>query len=217
MWDNRDAAPRCVNTEEPLTRSLELGEEELTMKATRTCKIDGCDRQSNTRGLCKRHYTRWLRYGDPTAGRPLQFPRNPDGLCSINGCSKPVDARSWCKMHYTRWARTGTTDPGVHAQVSSIDRFNRYVDRSDDCWIWLGPRNPLGYGWLNVAGPWGRRIYAHRWSWQHHNKQQVPEGFVIRHTCDNPPCVNPDHLLIGTQRDNLRDMVARNRTRWAKS
>lgn len=78
--------------------------------------------------------------------------------------------------------------------------FEARVDKTGDCWLWTGGRQSRGYGWF----PEGR-VLAHRFS------VQAPAGTVVRHRCDNPPCVRPDHLLIGTQRENMRDMVERGR------
>jgi hypothetical protein len=66
-------------------------------------------------------------------------------------------------------------------------------------------RTRSGYG--SVQG-----VPAHRIVWAHHNGP-IPDGLVIRHACDNPPCVNPGHLLVGTVRDNIHDMLGRGRQR----
>lgn len=55
-------------------------------------------------------------------------------------------------------------------------------------------------------------VLAHRDAWEKANEQPIPAGMVVRHSCDNPPCINPDHLLLGTQADNMRDKVLRGRT-----
>jgi hypothetical protein len=79
------------------------------------------------------------------------------------------------------------------------------------CWLWTGHVNRAGYGVIDRGG---RKLGAHRVSYEM-NKGQIPHGLVVRHTCDVPSCVNPDHLLIGTQADNIQDAVKRNRIhRW---
>ncbi len=74
------------------------------------------------------------------------------------------------------------------------------------CVEWDGPRNKGGYGWELV----GRRKWlAHRLAWIDANGRPIPEGMVVCHHCDNPPCVNPEHLFLGTLRDNNQDRHAK--------
>ena len=87
------------------------------------------------------------------------------------------------------------------------ERFFGKVDISGDCWQWLGYRAPSGYG-LFWTGKRDER--AHRVSWQFHNGP-IPDGLHVLHHCDNPPCVNPGHLWLGTDADNVRDKVKKNR------
>lgn len=76
------------------------------------------------------------------------------------------------------------------------------------CWSWLGCRIPKGYGYLGVNG---KSIYAHRFSYQiHHPKISIGTLHVL-HKCDNPNCVNPNHLYLGTNGDNRKDSVAKKR------
>lgn len=71
-----------------------------------------------------------------------------------------------------------------------------------ECWSWLGAKTGPGYGWF-------RDGYAHRWSFELFNGE-IPEGKLIRHKCDNRNCVNPDHLEIGTKKENNQDCRERN-------
>lgn len=77
----------------------------------------------------------------------------------------------------------------------------------DECWPWLAGKHPKGYGQVTVDG---RQVYAHRRAYEL-AVGPVPDGLVVRHSCDNPPCCNPTHLLVGTQGDNVRDAVERGR------
>lgn len=80
------------------------------------------------------------------------------------------------------------------------------------CWIWTGTSTSLGYGELRLNK---KRHYAHRFSYQIH-KGQIPDGLVVRHQCDIPACVNPEHLKLGTQRQNVIDSVVRGRANRPK-
>ena len=90
------------------------------------------------------------------------------------------------------------------------DRFWAKVDKSGDCWLWTAGTMPRGYGMFTPHGR-GSQTYAHRFSYELVNGP-VPEGMVVRHTCDVRNCVNPSHLDVGTQADNLRDMKERGRS-----
>lgn len=80
---------------------------------------------------------------------------------------------------------------------------------ADECWPWTGSRLPSGYGRFYPA--WKVGLYAHRFSWELANGRDVPEGLHVMHACDNPRCVNPAHLSVGTHSDNMRDCVDKGR------
>lgn len=82
------------------------------------------------------------------------------------------------------------------------------VGYSDECWIWQASLRPNGYG--QFAPRHGTIWLAHRASWTITNGK-IPDGMDVLHKCDNPPCVNPHHLFLGTQLDNTRDMIAKGR------
>lgn len=90
---------------------------------------------------------------------------------------------------------------------SNITRFWSKVDKSGDCWLWTTSVSKAGYGFFWFSG---RTELAHRMSWRFHFGA-IPEGMMICHTCDNPSCVNPNHLFLGTAADNAKDRESKGR------
>ena len=88
-------------------------------------------------------------------------------------------------------------------------RFDeKYVPVTESgCWLWTACTNKKGYGRLSYKGKLG---YAHRIAYQLH-KGDIPEDMLVLHDCDNPTCVNPEHLHLGTNADNMIEMYQRNR------
>lgn len=100
-------------------------------------------------------------------------------------------------------------NPSVKLTAADVERrFWSKVQKTETCWLWTGEASShFGYGRLHVNG---RRTRAHRYSWELHNGA-VPEGKFLLHSCDNPRCVRPEHLRVGTQRENMADKTARGR------
>jgi hypothetical protein len=72
-----------------------------------TCEIQDCGRPVKSQGWCNAHYQRWLKDGDPGAGRPLRYSLVQGGQCAVEGCGEPVKAKGWCGRHYERQRRHG--------------------------------------------------------------------------------------------------------------
>ena len=93
------------------------------------------------------------------------------------------------------------------------DRFWEKVSKEDGCWNWVGSTQGFGYGYLHTGDKTNRKpVSAHRYSWALHNGP-IPDGLWVLHKCDNPSCVNPDHLFLGDRTDNMRDCAAKGRVR----
>lgn len=96
-------------------------------------------------------------------------------------------------------------------RVNIVDDFwgRVAIGGPDECWDWQAGGNSSGYGMFFYGG---RMKYVHRLAWEFANKQIIPEGMYVLHSCDRKFCCNPAHLRIGTPADNMRDKVERGRS-----
>jgi hypothetical protein len=90
------------------------------------------------------------------------------------------------------------------------DRFWAKVEKGDGCWAWAGGKVHGGYGVITVGARGAGHIRAHRFSYLLH-KGPIPAGLMVLHTCDNPECTNPDHLMLGDAAENMRHVSDRKR------
>ncbi len=103
--------------------------------------------------------------------------------------------------------------------ITSAQELSFYskIDKTSDCWLWLGTKLKGGYGSMSIGSRSSNTkstALAHRISFFIQNGS-IPYGAVIMHTCDNPSCVNPSHLIAGSQLDNIRDCISKGRKKVA--
>ena len=136
--------------------------------------------------------------------------------CSVEGCAGGGFCRGYCSNHYNRWKTHG--DPNItrlprvsfsRPEELKASLRSRVSITKRGCWEWQLCRDEKGYGTVSVDGkPYG----AHRVSATVHSGFDINSPFLICHSCDYPPCINPDHLFPGTGADNSADMVAKKRS-----
>lgn len=102
-----------------------------------------------------------------------------------------------------------TSEPSAQSGMLVVNRFWKQVTKTETCWIWAGHRNSEGYGFVRPDNT-TRQIQAHRLAYAL-LRGVIPSGMCVCHHCDNPPCVRPDHLFLGTNKDNVRDAVQKGR------
>lgn len=104
-------------------------------------------------------------------------------------------------------------DEIVREFLPEMSFFEKHRDKiafggPDDCWLWSAGKFTTGYGSVRARGKMRK---AHRESYEDKNGEDSASGLIVRHRCDAPLCVNPSHLVLGTQADNIRDMDERGR------
>lgn len=135
-------------------------------------------------------------------------------VCGFSGCGRPRVVRGFCRSHYSQ-LRRGRSVSELTPLAPRLPRGLRVADRlafysspaAGGCVIFTGALNPYGYGILSVSNT--ARL-AHRLAYEL-SVGPIPAGAVVRHSCDTPACVNPEHLSVGAQRDNVADAIGRDR------
>lgn len=127
-------------------------------------------------------------------------------ICTVSRCDRQAHSKGLCSMHYQR-AKRGANLSKPGRLIASHTELIAFLDDAHGigCVEWPFGKDGFGYGCITYLG---KKTRAHRVQWERHNRAIIPEGMVVRHSCDNASCVNPAHLLIGTQADNIRDQEA---------
>lgn len=136
---------------------------------------------------------------------------NTPRKCAVDGCDGKYETKGFCGKHYQRMWKYGdvnTVKKQTNKYLPVLERFEMKVEIRDgsDCHWWTGA-NVRGYGQLKVNG---KTMLAHRFAYER-RFGKIPDGLFVCHKCDNPPCVNPDHLFTGTHQDNMDDRDSKNR------
>ena len=135
--------------------------------------------------------------------------------CSLDYCDNPEKTRGWCRKHYKRWLAHGDPEklvnPPKGLSHEEVLRFHGWTEvpgpLDTPCWEWSKSRHEFGYGVVSVGGEYTGAHRAAYIAWV----GPIPKGLLIRHSCDNPPCINPAHLVPGTPKDNMGDAKDRGR------
>lgn len=130
--------------------------------------------------------------------------------CSIDGCDAKYYGSGFCKRHHQwHWKRGLLPKPervSIRDKILAAVQVNPYTG----CWEWQRGRNNMGYGKVSLSGQ--RREYAHRAAYVEFCGP-IPQWQEVCHKCDNPSCCNPEHLFLGSHRDNMRDARRKGRMR----
>ena len=140
------------------------------------------------------------------------------GVCVIDGCGKKASKngkyyKKHCGMHLSRFYTTGSFD--LKPRLTTIEMINKYSKKTETgCEEYTRGLTNGGYGKVSfyIDGDKKQKTWVvHRFVWEHYNGP-IPEGLLVLHKCDNPPCRNIDHLFLGTHNDNCLDRMSKGRS-----
>jgi hypothetical protein len=172
------------------------------------CDFSDCDHLSVAHNLCAGHY------GQRRRGKPLTPLRSSYRKgCSVEGCNGKHGGRGFCNKHYKRWLHHG--DPSRTPRTPLVDRLADKIDLNGPiptnhpelgpCWIWTGGSDGR-YGCIRDETSQHR--HAHIVVWEYIFGQSVPVKHDLHHRCENPICVNPEHMIPLTRSEHKLAHVA---------
>lgn len=172
------------------------------LKKSEICIVVGCDNSEHARKLCASHYNQ------TTGVSPLKDDVTVleiMGTCTSANCNIQSGDLAFCVYHTDLDSRRSTE------KFSISDILHVAEETGDGCWIHKNRSNDYGYNSIRV----GARIRGiHRVSYaisEGMDVDEIPQGLVVMHKCDNPPCFNPDHLTLGTESENMQDALNKRR------
>lgn len=140
-----------------------------------------------------------------------------ENTCKVPGCQKPIRVKRTqeCSVHYLRFRASGdyttkrTPSNATWDERLTPDNWTETPGPLETpCWIWKMKPNSQGYAVMKYH----QKAYkVYRVMWERHNGKKIPPGINACHRCDTPSCVNPEHIFLGTQQDNIADMVSKGR------
>lgn len=134
--------------------------------------------------------------------------------CRIVGCPEQSERIRLCPRHYALALESGGIQEPRRAIEKLLERMETVQPTKRGCLEWPGASTGrFEYGQIRGDGPRPTIVLAHRVAWEAFHDQEIPQGLVVLHDCDTPRCVNPLHLRVGTQADNVADMHAKRRNR----
>lgn len=195
----------CSNEESIMTRSI-------------FCSNCGLDKgpSYHSSGYCKsckllKMKLKRAKIREESGMLPYGFVKNSP--CQVDGCPHEVIAKFLCSKHYTRQINYGDTSfiKRANKNLTKETFCNNYMPITESgCFLWIKSVDKNDYGMIHLPHKKRKGNRAHRYSYELF-KGDIPKGLCVLHKCDIPSCVNPDHLFLGTNRDNNIDKVSKNR------
>lgn len=179
-------------------------------KSSKTCSVPKCEGKHYGRGMCWKHYLRMRRHGT------TDLLVRPPEQCSVQACEEKPYGNGLCNKHWQRVRRHGDTDLLKGPARQWIDQLNTRTKFPDECIDWPFWKDYQGYGRIsNKENRRGMKDRATHVILESSGKPRPSKAFAL-HSCDNPSCVNPNHLRWGTHQDNTDDMCSRRRQAYGE-